>query len=80
MTMLVQAAAMIRSVPALVLVAVLLAASRWTVPARRNAVGDDVLATMAYIANWRFLTSDEGYFAALAAPSPMRAPSTGPNG
>jgi peptidoglycan/LPS O-acetylase OafA/YrhL len=57
---------------ALVLAAVLLLAGRLTLPARRGAVSDDVLATMGYIANWRFLSSDEGYFSAIAAPSPVR--------
>jgi peptidoglycan/LPS O-acetylase OafA/YrhL len=57
---------------ALVIAAVLLAASRWTLPGRRDAVSDDVLATMSYIANWRFLSGDEGYFSAIAAPSPLR--------
>lgn len=57
---------------ALVLLTVLIAASYWTLPARRSAVSDDVLATMGYVANWRFLLGDEGYFASLASPSPLR--------
>ena len=63
-----------RLLPALfvVLAAVLLAARFIGLPARRDAVGDDVLSTIFYVANWRMYASDEAYFATLATPSPLR--------
>ncbi len=35
------------------------------------AVRDDALSTLAYVANWHFIFSDQGYFAQAAAPSPF---------
>lgn len=31
----------------------------------------DALSTLAYVANWRFILSDQGYFATSGAPSPL---------
>jgi peptidoglycan/LPS O-acetylase OafA/YrhL len=35
------------------------------------AVRNDALCTLAYVANWHFIFSDQGYFAQAAAPSPF---------
>ncbi|HET6379509.1 MAG TPA: acyltransferase family protein [candidate division Zixibacteria bacterium] len=37
-----------------------------------EAARGDMLATLFYVANWRFIATDESYFAAFAAPSPVR--------
>lgn len=67
-------ARMRRLLPALItmLVVVLLASWLWTIDARRSSVETDILAALFYVANWRFIFSDEGYFATLAMPSPVR--------
>ena len=36
-----------------------------------SAVRGDALSTLAYVANWHFIFSDQGYFAQAAAPSPF---------
>jgi peptidoglycan/LPS O-acetylase OafA/YrhL len=36
------------------------------------ALRGDALATLGYVANWRFALADGGYFAAFGAPSPLR--------
>jgi peptidoglycan/LPS O-acetylase OafA/YrhL len=36
------------------------------------ALRGDALATLGYVANWRFAVADGGYFAAFGAPSPLR--------
>lgn len=63
-----------RLLPAVVLVllAVLAVGSFWTVPVRRGALAGDAIATFFYVANWHFYFGDEGYFATIAAPSPLR--------
>ncbi|WP_165399590.1 acyltransferase family protein [Janibacter limosus] len=63
-----------RLLPALfiVLAAVLLCATFLTVSGRTRNVAGDVLATLAYVANWRFVLGDEAYFGQVAAPSPLR--------
>ncbi|GAB3115874.1 acyltransferase family protein [Janibacter alkaliphilus] len=63
-----------RLIPALlpVLAAVLLAATVLTPAGRRDAVAGDVLATLGYVANWRFILGDEAYFGQISAPSPLR--------
>ena len=67
-------ARMRRLLPALVttLFVVVLAAWFITIDARRSSVSYDILAALGYVANWRFVLSDEGYFAALHLPSPVR--------
>lgn len=57
---------------AVVLLAVVVAASALSPQNRRAAISLDALATAFYTANWRMLFSNEGYFAAVAAPSPLR--------
>ena len=63
-----------RLMPSLVVVllSVLVAASFWTIPSRRGSVSGDVVATLLYYANWRFLLGDEAYFNANGTPSPLR--------
>ena len=63
-----------RLLPALfvVLAAVLLCATFLTVPGRTRNVAGDVLATLGYVANWRFVLGDEAYFGQVASPSPLR--------
>ena len=63
-----------RLLPALflVLTAVLVAAAFLTLPGRRGSVAGDVLATIFYVANWRFVFGDEAYFGQVASPSPLR--------
>lgn len=63
-----------RLLPALfvVLAAVLLAATFLTLPGRTGSVAGDVLATIGYVANWRFVLGDEAYFGQVASPSPVR--------
>jgi peptidoglycan/LPS O-acetylase OafA/YrhL len=41
-------------------------------PWLRTSVRNDGLASLAYVANWRFIASDQGYFQTFAAPSPLR--------
>lgn len=63
-----------RLLPALVivLVAVLLASWQWAATGRRGPIALDATATLVYVANWRYLFSNEAYFAAIANPSPLR--------
>ncbi len=35
------------------------------------SIRDDALATLTYVANWRFIFSNQGYFALSASPSPL---------
>lgn len=63
-----------RLIPALlpVLIAVLVAATFLSPTGRRGAIAGDVLATLGYVANWRFVLGDEAYFGQIASPSPVR--------
>ncbi len=63
-----------RLLPALfvVLAAVIVAAVFLTLPGRRASVAGDALATLFYVANWRFVLGDEAYFGQVASPSPLR--------
>lgn len=63
-----------RLLPALfvVLAAVLVGATFLTVTGRTGNVAGDVLATLGYVANWRFVLGDEAYFGQVASPSPLR--------
>ena len=56
----------------LVLVAVLAASAVLAPIGRRSAIAGDVLSSVLYVANWRFLLGDEQYFATIAMPSPVR--------
>ncbi|HIZ98384.1 MAG TPA: acyltransferase [Candidatus Janibacter merdipullorum] len=63
-----------RLLPALflVLAVVIVAATFLTLPGRTGNVAGDVLATIGYVANWRFVLGDEAYFGQIASPSPVR--------
>jgi peptidoglycan/LPS O-acetylase OafA/YrhL len=63
-----------RLLPALLLVlGVVVVVARWTVPAEElPALRLDVLAAIAYFANWRMMSRGGGYFAETAAPSPVQ--------
>ncbi len=63
-----------RLLPALLGVTVGFAAylTWWAEPATEYSVRNDALAALAYVANWRFILTDVGYFAGTATPSPVR--------
>ena len=63
-----------RLLPALLVVlAAVAVASRAWLPAWRLAdIRNDALAALAYVANWRFIASDQSYFARGIGPSPLR--------
>ncbi len=63
-----------RLLPALftVIATVLVASTFLTLPGRAGNVAGDVLATLGYVANWRFVLGDEAYFGQIASPSPLR--------
>jgi peptidoglycan/LPS O-acetylase OafA/YrhL len=63
-----------RLLPALFLVLVAVAAyAAVLAPAtERESIRLDALATLGYVANWRFVASGQSYFAQFQAPSPLR--------
>jgi len=63
-----------RLVPALLVTLVAVAAFTRTEvdPWFRTSVRNDALASLTYVANWRFIASEQGYFQTFAAPSPLR--------
>jgi peptidoglycan/LPS O-acetylase OafA/YrhL len=63
-----------RLLPALLLVlAVVVVVGHWALPAEElPALRLDVLAAIAYVANWRMLSRGGGYFAETAAPSAVQ--------
>ncbi|MEU4215658.1 acyltransferase family protein [Actinoplanes sp. NPDC026623] len=63
-----------RLLPALLLVlAVVVVIGHWTLPAEElPALRLDVLAAIAYVANWRMLSRGGGYFAETAGPSAVQ--------
>ncbi|EAP99248.1 hypothetical protein JNB_03730 [Janibacter sp. HTCC2649] len=44
----------------------------YIVPARRPSLGADVVASAFQFVNWRFIFSDQSYFANLSMPTPLR--------
>ncbi|HST66767.1 MAG TPA: acyltransferase family protein, partial [Mycobacteriales bacterium] len=56
----------------LLLVGVSAGAAVWASPAQRAALRGDALATLGYVANWRFVLADRSYFAQYDEPSPLR--------
>lgn len=54
------------------LLGVVLASLVWTLPSRREATAWDIISSLFYVSNWRFLFSDEAYFGAVTSPSPVR--------
>ena len=63
-----------RLLPALLLTLVVVAVfTRLEVdPWNRPSVRGDGLASLFYVANWRFIAEQQGYFQVVAAPSPLR--------
>ncbi len=55
-----------------VLVAVAIGSRLWLPAWRLGAIRLDAFAGLAYVANWRFVLSDQSYFASGLAPSPLR--------
>jgi len=61
-----------RLLPALVMVLLAVVVyARLGAPAQARGIRADALATVFYVANWRFAISDQSYFASLGAPSPL---------
>ncbi|HLZ37365.1 MAG TPA: acyltransferase, partial [Mycobacteriales bacterium] len=62
-----------RLLPALLLVLAALAAYAATLPTEvRPRLRGDALATLGYVANWRFIFSGQSYFDQFSQPSPLR--------
>src|SRR5213075_450246 len=63
-----------RLLPALFIVLVLVAiVSAHTIdPWKRAGVRNDGIASLFYVANWRFIAAKQGYFELFSAPSPLR--------
>ena len=63
-----------RLLPALFLVLVAVAgyAALLASPGQLSAIRGDALATLGYVANWRFVLADRSYFARYDEPSPLR--------
>ncbi|MDG0976054.1 acyltransferase family protein, partial [Ilumatobacter sp.] len=59
--------------PLVVVVAASVVATRlWGIPQQWASMRGDVVASLAYVANWRFIFNDVSYFDTLLAPSPLR--------
>jgi len=59
--------------PLVVVVAASVVATRlWGLPQQWASMRGDVVASLAYVANWRFIFNDVSYFETLLAPSPLR--------
>lgn len=63
-----------RLLPALLLLLVLVVtyAIVFAAPAELRTIRGDALASVGYVANWRFIFTDGSYFAQFQAPSPLR--------
>ena len=63
-----------RLLPALLAVLAVVLVYGWIVarPEQRSMLRGDVIATLAYVANWRFVASGQSYFASFLEPSPLR--------
>jgi len=63
-----------RLLPALFLVlgAVALFAATWAPVDMLDRLRGDAFATLGYVANWRFVTSSQSYFAQFTSPSPLQ--------
>ena len=62
-----------RLIPALLLVLLAVAAYAHfaAAPVTRRSLRWDGLASLGYVANWRFVATDQSYFESFAAPSPL---------
>src|SRR5262245_6606862 len=63
-----------RLLPALLLLLVLVVtyAVVFAAPSELRTIRGDALASLGYVANWRFILTDGSYFAQFQAPSPLR--------
>ncbi|MCU1351576.1 MAG: putative O-acetyltransferase [Acidimicrobiales bacterium] len=63
-----------RLLPALllVLIAVVVAGQAWLPSWRLGGLRTDALATLGYVANWRFIASGQSYFTSGIGPTPLR--------
>ncbi|MBI1845232.1 MAG: acyltransferase, partial [Actinobacteria bacterium] len=63
-----------RLMPALIMLAVAMVGWLFLLaePAERSGLRLDILASLGYVANWRFVVSGQSYFAQFANPSPLR--------
>jgi peptidoglycan/LPS O-acetylase OafA/YrhL len=63
-----------RLVPPLVIVvsASILATRLWGVPTQWQTMRGDAIASLGYVANWRFILNETSYFDTLVGPSPLR--------
>lgn len=59
--------------PLVVMIAATLSATRlFGLPEQWSSIRSDAAAALGYLANWRFVTTDQSYFEALLGPSPLR--------
>jgi peptidoglycan/LPS O-acetylase OafA/YrhL len=63
-----------RLLPALLAVLAVVACYGWFVarPEQRSLLRGDVIATLSYVANWRFVATGQSYFQTFLEPSPLR--------
>ena len=63
-----------RLLPALALMLASVVALGFTLtpPSMRPVLRNDLIATLAYVSNWRFIWGNEAYFDSIANPSPLR--------
>jgi peptidoglycan/LPS O-acetylase OafA/YrhL len=63
-----------RLLPAMFVIVALVAVLNGSVldPVQRTTIRNDQIASLFYVANWRFIADGESYFDVFAAPSPMR--------
>ena len=63
-----------RLLPALLLVLIFVAAytNHYVAPWERASIRDDGLASLFYVANWRFILDQQSYFTLFSAASPLR--------
>ncbi|MBT5864392.1 MAG: acyltransferase family protein [Ilumatobacter sp.] len=63
-----------RLVPTLIIVvaASVVATRLWGIPQQWESMRGDAVASLGYVANWRFILNDVSYFETLLGPSPLR--------
>lgn len=63
-----------RLMPALLLLSIAMVVWLFLIaePDQRSSLRLDIFATLGYVANWRFISSGQSYFAQFADPSPLR--------
>jgi peptidoglycan/LPS O-acetylase OafA/YrhL len=59
--------------PLIIVVATSVVATRlWGIPQQWDSMRGDAVASLGYVANWRFILNDVSYFETLLGPSPLR--------